>query len=1394
MQSLNPRRPVAVANPEIEEAVDLFNSQPSYELAQLLNCNECLQWERGGGGLAKEFAHEERGILFRHHWKFFGLSTWLMATDPTLPDQSPTSPPIDQEDKTASLRSLTPTLTHLRPKASSSDSITPSPDYSITSTSIANRKCVERSTIAESSSQAYSSSQPSSTPSLSHSPFTSYHSSVQDWIDQLLPAVNPSATPQRSSQRDRQDHRPKRKRSISIILTDLEASTPTIPLTKKALKKHLALTMSSDPSTPHNRVFSPSQRTPTTESTAQPPTSSSKPSLSQADIRGYMEQHRMFMRKRLLDKPEMAGFRDLVLRVVDTERPSGRKPNSERKWQMRTENLDIQNEATMLDYILPLLIKDGRKVPVEDPFAHYDPFTQHESSAHQEPFTHQESSAHSESSTHTTSSVIDDVWEDFEDSGLAWNVDREFARTYLPNSYANIGYEEKIATALAKQRGVKNPKPDRTYGLKPNHLPPPKNQPALLRDETKTLLNAIPGLSHVFFLLEVVSSNGSTAKAMNQACRGGTVAVFIQRLLLASTGQRCMDAGPDFQTYVYTATIDDSAMSFYVNFALVRDLASGGKDVSFHMEHIYTYALQSKDAVLYLRRVCHNILDWGVRSRRPMLESRVVSIYNYDRLKIEQDAAKDHAEKELAAEQAQEGKGKKRETTPGSVYKSLFRTSKDREHLLRTIQELQPLSNAGRANKKEKEDEMNVIVDAFLSYVRESEQTVQGRTEQAIQEASHKADEEINQSLDASRKTFEDLEKQKTRFEKETLDTANTVSDLQRQNKELREERDKEIQSAIESHYADYFQHVNDLLLRNDELRSELQSQHESYLQDLAKLEVEKVALDKVIHDNKAVIEELQRRIVRYVQEIESYEEKPVLHDLWDVVCFRRFVMEFSSFTTSTDFSRQGCNKEKSSSKHTRWKQASNISNHHLHADQTKRRRAIKPGNLPRADIFQTACFKLQPKAELHRPLPRRMPPEMRMTPFTAPMDPYIKPHLSARQPLRARPSPSTAGGLPPRQYIERDHPSMTARRAEIASGDQRRTIPTSSISTSSGSVNLHRDTNIFFFDSSQSARTKDKYRRGISAILPYKERSSSRTEGEKHRNNPQQSSRTRSLLRRSLWAIPVLWLLLVQLLRYFPINNDVSAPEEGIQATSSTDDKFASALEIQKSIEAALASTPTAKLHELSTQAAVHCQDTILSHREYSSRLLHTLFDTNGTHIDSHTATTLLDQTVAIFLFYTWPRDNTPWHNKRFALAQAAHLVDDEFPALHALGTSYSGNLSEWTDTMGHISGIIATEHEAATGELNSFAADPLAYFRELYHAQDTSTAAESSRTLGGLVCRTLKLLVSSLEEAQRVMAETYAFEHEVRRAREECVTEGGWCGELVRVLEGVPSLALVV
>lgn len=89
------------------------------------------------------------------------------------------------------------------------------------------------------------------------------------------------------------------------------------------------------------------------------------------------------------------------------------------------------------------------------------------------------------------------------------------------------------------------------------------------------------------------------------------------------------------------------------------------------MEHIYTNAFRAPDALLYLRRVCHNILDWGTRSRLETVQQRSNDMYNFERTAIAEDAAKSKQQSQAKEQSQGAGLKKKRKLEAGSVSESL---------------------------------------------------------------------------------------------------------------------------------------------------------------------------------------------------------------------------------------------------------------------------------------------------------------------------------------------------------------------------------------------------------------------------------------------------------------------------------------------------------------------------------------------------------------------------------------------------------------------------------------------------------------------------------------------------------------------------------------------------
>lgn len=309
----------------------------------------------------------------------------------------------------------------------------------------------------------------------------------------------------------------------------------------------------------------------------------------------------MFIDNDLWDQPEMQSFRTRVIRVAEIARPSGRKSESEIKWQKHVKDLEGNGAASMLDHILPIPRKDGRQVPdASGPLTLLDA----PRNAPQDP-----PDFHLE-------------WEDFEDSGLDWTQDQQYKSIYLPNAYTGVDYGDDIAKALAEGSGVKSPRPDSAFVFNLKFIQPPNHQDALLRPQTWDSLNAIPNLHYVFFLIEAVQSAGDRAKATNQAFRGGTVAIRLQRLILEAIGKDVMKPGLDEETYVYTATVTEGVMEFWVNFAYVHLDESNRPYTRYYMEYNYTSAFRNPDALLSLRRVCYSILDWGTRSRFQTVQQR----------------------------------------------------------------------------------------------------------------------------------------------------------------------------------------------------------------------------------------------------------------------------------------------------------------------------------------------------------------------------------------------------------------------------------------------------------------------------------------------------------------------------------------------------------------------------------------------------------------------------------------------------------------------------------------------------------------------------------------------------------------------------------------------------
>lgn len=501
---------------------------------------------------------------------------------------------------------------------------------------------------------------PSSYPSSNPSDSLDY---VQSWLAETRPSASTLASTTTLKEKDIHLNGRKRKRCASIGLGEAALA---VPLTREALKNHLKATMSStqssgdnvcssylppdsgllttiaqNPFTPQKSTWSRSLTSPM-DSPAPPLSIASKPSLATYNVRSHMGEHGIYRDKGILRKPALADFRRIVTQVVDERRKSGVKHGSEARFERRLQWSSDDNEDTVLLKLLPCIINDNRQVRA--PLADHDR-------------NNGEAPEGSEQQDQDANNAY--VHEDFEEVGLQFSSNRQFAQTNLPNTFDDQGFEAKIARELAKEQGMRYPKPDRIYGLDCDQVPIPKGN--LLRPETRSLITLVPNMKDAFFVIEGKASNGGNmTRAAEQACRAGTCLVFSQRQLLAWTGHEDVE-GPDERTYIYSATMDANCMMFWVHFAVVTVLKDGSKDVNFYMEWIYSKTYRENDALLYLRGVCHNILDWGVGARKKALGERYKQIIEFDGHLMKDAALRSKVEATAKAEEQRAKKRRKRD-------------------------------------------------------------------------------------------------------------------------------------------------------------------------------------------------------------------------------------------------------------------------------------------------------------------------------------------------------------------------------------------------------------------------------------------------------------------------------------------------------------------------------------------------------------------------------------------------------------------------------------------------------------------------------------------------------------------------------------------------------------
>lgn len=339
---------------------------------------------------------------------------------------------------------------------------------------------------------------------------------------------------------------------------------------------------------------------------------------------------------------EAADFKSYIEDIVTSERGSTMKDASVKRFRNHLKVYKWANEFTFLYQIIPLLQGYGYHIQ-GDPEAILE-----------------EKSHHSQESSE---------WREFlTDEKVLSFVDKNFSRTLLPSRLSGHPILiDELAKDLAKDKDMTNPRPDMVFGLQRDKHPLVTD--AQIPQHILDRLEIVPGTQHVFLIIEGKSHSGSSATAENQARRGGATLVKASRTLRAiverdiftlpieevqeladgdgdggsiSKPQRKHPIIPDFKSFVFSVTVSPTNFSIWVHWF------DEGNEL-YHMNQVESHALNNSKGPVQIRWALHNIIEFGVWTRREQNESLVKMIEDYAR------AYKQRGQKEPSAKSTGRG-------------------------------------------------------------------------------------------------------------------------------------------------------------------------------------------------------------------------------------------------------------------------------------------------------------------------------------------------------------------------------------------------------------------------------------------------------------------------------------------------------------------------------------------------------------------------------------------------------------------------------------------------------------------------------------------------------------------------------------------------------------------
>ena len=379
--------------------------------------------------------------------------------------------------------------------------------------------------------------------------------------------------------------------------------------------------------TPANRGMNPYGQdspiqqpgTPSLANSQQTPASSSKAksiststSHTAAEIEEQFRSFGMVVGSKTFDK--YPRFKEMVTDLIKPARASAEKQKAtdpgvmarqQRKFDSKVERYGNW-EACFLEQIMPMVIRQ-----------HFQPSAQSERDL---------------AAMVRAEMFEEDTWQcgemtEWDGLGLNCGCSQRYLTKFNKNGMRLevVRHSEKSTTW-----GLTIPEPDRVYLFNLRHFDHTIPQGFIFSDKIKTILNPYGVGRHPFFLEEGKSLRGDVQKMKNQALNDTAVTIENERQLFAYANRekdfRYKEANsdalisyPDYNTYIFVATISGEMFRMYVAWAEVF-VDGRPNPVTRHMSLLQQTPLSSPDSRELASRWCHNVLEWGLLRRKREIE------------------------------------------------------------------------------------------------------------------------------------------------------------------------------------------------------------------------------------------------------------------------------------------------------------------------------------------------------------------------------------------------------------------------------------------------------------------------------------------------------------------------------------------------------------------------------------------------------------------------------------------------------------------------------------------------------------------------------------------------------------------------------------------------------